>query len=141
VAEQPLGLGDPMVVHARTPNNVPPPEGPQYYRRPRGKYTMAPSRQMKIFDKRLYLSYTLIMKTAISLPDALFAAAEETAKSLGLRRSQLFAKALEEFISHHQKENITEKYNEIYTNNEIKQDTDELVTILNLRELTKNDSW
>ncbi|MFZ5368907.1 MAG: hypothetical protein ACOZCE_11805 [Spirochaetota bacterium] len=25
--------GDPMVVHARTPNNVPPPEGPRQFRR------------------------------------------------------------------------------------------------------------
>ena len=28
VAEQPWGFWGPMVVHARTPNNVPPPEGP-----------------------------------------------------------------------------------------------------------------
>jgi hypothetical protein len=43
------------------------------------------------------------MKTAISLPDALYLDAEKTAKSLGIPGSQLFALALEEFISHHNK--------------------------------------
>lgn len=82
------------------------------------------------------------MKTAISLPDSLYAAAEETAKSMGLPRSQLFAKALEEFISHHRKENITEKYNEIYSNMGFMESNHrEAVTIQNLRELTKNDTW
>ena len=49
------------------------------------------------------------MKTAISLPDTLYEDAEKTAKSMGIPRSQLFAKALEEFINHHKKESITEK--------------------------------
>jgi len=55
------------------------------------------------------------MKTAISLPDTLYEDAEKTAKSMGIPRSQLFAKAVEEFINHHKKESITEKYNEIYS--------------------------
>lgn len=82
------------------------------------------------------------MKTAISLPDSLYAAAEETAKSMGLPRSQLFAKALEEFISHHRSESITEKYDEIYSNiSSMDCCHTELVSIQNLRELTKNDTW
>jgi metal-responsive CopG/Arc/MetJ family transcriptional regulator len=82
------------------------------------------------------------MKTAISLPDTLYEDAEKTAKSMGIPRSQLFAKALEEFISNHNKENITEKYNQVYsqiTSNDISKI--ESVSILNLRELTKNDTW
>jgi metal-responsive CopG/Arc/MetJ family transcriptional regulator len=54
------------------------------------------------------------MKTAISLSDALYAAAERTAKSMGIPRSQLFAKALEEFIDRHRRERITEQLNEVY---------------------------
>ena len=82
------------------------------------------------------------MKTAISLPDALYADAEETAKSMGIPRSQLYAKALEEFITHHRRENITEKYNDVYA----KLDMKNSIHISNagldsLRELTKNDSW
>jgi metal-responsive CopG/Arc/MetJ family transcriptional regulator len=65
------------------------------------------------FDIWLYRGYTINMKTAISLPDTLYEEAEKTAKSMGIPRSQLFAKALEEFINHHKRENITEKYNEI----------------------------
>jgi metal-responsive CopG/Arc/MetJ family transcriptional regulator len=82
------------------------------------------------------------MKTAISLPDTLYEDAEETAKSMGIPRSQLFAKALEEFISHYRKESITEKYNDLYS----RLGTDEIhntnsVSVQNLRELTKNDTW
>lgn len=82
------------------------------------------------------------MKTAISLPDTLFAEAEDTAKCMGIPRSQLFAIALEEFISHHRKESITDKYNEVYS----KMGSDEVskmntVSLESLRELTKNDTW
>jgi metal-responsive CopG/Arc/MetJ family transcriptional regulator len=82
------------------------------------------------------------MKTAISLPDTLYEDAEKTAKSMGIPRSQLFAKALEEFINHHKRESITEKYNEIYskiTSDDISKI--ESINIINLRELTKNDTW
>jgi metal-responsive CopG/Arc/MetJ family transcriptional regulator len=82
------------------------------------------------------------MKTAISLPDTLYEDAEKTAKSMGIPRSQLFAKALEEFINHHKKESITEKYNEIYSQISSEDVSKiEAVSIMNLRELTKNDTW
>jgi len=81
------------------------------------------------------------MKTAISLPDTLYAEAEDTAKSMGIPRSQLFAKALEEFISHHRKESITEKYNEIYSKIGTDITNINLVSLDSLRELTKNDTW
>jgi metal-responsive CopG/Arc/MetJ family transcriptional regulator len=82
------------------------------------------------------------MKTAISLPDTLYEDAEKTAKSMGIPRSQLFAKALEEFINHHKTESITEKYNEIYSQIDSKDLSQiESINLLNLRELTKNDTW
>ncbi|MCX7026135.1 MAG: ChpI protein [Spirochaetes bacterium] len=83
------------------------------------------------------------MKTAVSLPEHLFENAEKAAKSLGIPRSQLFAKALEEFISHHKRENVTEKLNEIYkkTNIEPKIPNIEAVSLESVRELTKNDAW
>ncbi|MFP4511223.1 MAG: ChpI protein [Spirochaetaceae bacterium] len=82
------------------------------------------------------------MKTAISLPDRLYDEAERTAKSMGIPRSQLFAKALEEFIEHHKRENITERLNKVYSNDA----PDEFEDISNsglesLRNLTRNDSW
>ncbi|TGN17388.1 ChpI protein [Leptospira idonii] len=53
------------------------------------------------------------MKTAISIPDDLFILAEKTAKKLGIPRSQLFAKALEEFIQNHSKDYITARLNQV----------------------------
>ena len=83
------------------------------------------------------------MKTAISLPDALFENAEETAKAMGIPRSQLFAKALEEFIDHHKKELITDQLDIVYGRliNAENGDKAKEVSLDSLRELTKNDTW
>ena len=80
------------------------------------------------------------MKTAISIPDNLFKDAEITAKQLGLARSQLYVKAIKEFIEHHNKEHITEKLNTLYSHeNNMEHFTE--TGIESLREATKNDSW
>jgi metal-responsive CopG/Arc/MetJ family transcriptional regulator len=81
------------------------------------------------------------MKTAISLPDTLYNDAEKIAKDMGIPRSQLFAKALEEFINHHKKDRITEKINSIYKKELSGGDRIVDVNLESLRELTKNDSW
>lgn len=54
------------------------------------------------------------MKTAISVPDPLFEAADELAERLGLSRSKLYAAALERFVQDHDDEAITAKLNELY---------------------------
>ena len=82
------------------------------------------------------------MKTAISLPDQLYQEAEKTAKSLGIPRSRLFAKALEDFIALHKRENITERLNKVYSKveqsgfNHISNASVEAI-----RNFTKNDTW
>ena len=50
------------------------------------------------------------MKTAVSLPERLYKDAEKAAKSMGIPRSQLFAKALEEYISHHKRDSVTKRF-------------------------------
>lgn len=80
------------------------------------------------------------MKTAISIPDNLFTDAEITAKQLGLARSQLYVRAIKEFIEHHNKDKITEKLNLYYSENEVESDIMNM-NIQSLREATKNDSW
>jgi metal-responsive CopG/Arc/MetJ family transcriptional regulator len=82
------------------------------------------------------------MKTAISLSDTLYEKAEKTASCMGIPRSQLFAIALEEFISKHDGKMITEKINEVYE----KIDQTEFEPYLTaglepLRDITKNDTW
>ena len=81
------------------------------------------------------------MKTAVSLPDRLYEEAERTAQAMGLRRSQLFAKALEEFIERRRRENITERLNEVYSH-AIPNQFSEISNagLESLRDLTRNDS-
>jgi metal-responsive CopG/Arc/MetJ family transcriptional regulator len=54
------------------------------------------------------------MKTAVSVPDDLFRAGERAAQRLGLSRSSLYAKALEEYLVRHDDEDITRRLNEVY---------------------------
>ncbi len=54
------------------------------------------------------------MKTAISIPDSIFQAAEGLAHRLGISRSELYAKAVAEYMKSHKNQNVTKKLNEIY---------------------------
>jgi metal-responsive CopG/Arc/MetJ family transcriptional regulator len=53
------------------------------------------------------------MKTAVSIPDNVFAQAEELARHTGVSRSQLFSDALREYVARHAAEDITESMNRI----------------------------
>ena len=53
------------------------------------------------------------MKTAISLSDQLFEAAERQAKLAGKSRSQLYAEALQEYLLRHSPDEITEAMNRV----------------------------
>lgn len=82
------------------------------------------------------------MKTAISIPDSLFFAAEQTATYMGIPRSKLFSLAVEEYVARHNGEMTTKKLNEVYE--KIHQDESSKETDLgleSLRNLTKDDSW
>jgi len=54
------------------------------------------------------------MKTAISIPDSIFEAAERLAKRFGISRSQLYTNAVTDYVRGHRRDGITEKLNEIY---------------------------
>jgi len=54
------------------------------------------------------------MKTAISLPDKVFDSADLLAKKLKVSRSQLYAKAIEEFVSEHARLSVREKLDRTY---------------------------
>jgi metal-responsive CopG/Arc/MetJ family transcriptional regulator len=54
------------------------------------------------------------MKTAISIPDPLFKAAEEFAKRMGLSRSQLYVVALQEYLRSHKPDQITKQLDAVY---------------------------
>jgi len=54
------------------------------------------------------------MKTAISIPDVEFEAAEKVAKRLGMSRSKLYRKAIADFLARHADHRVTEKLNDVY---------------------------
>jgi len=54
------------------------------------------------------------MKTAISLPDPLFEAAEQLAQRLGMSRSELYATALERFVKTNRAKGVQEQLDEVY---------------------------
>ncbi len=54
------------------------------------------------------------MKTAISIPDDIFSAAENYAHQSHLSRSALFTRALVEFLSRRRNEGVTERLNQLY---------------------------
>jgi len=54
------------------------------------------------------------MKTAISIPDALFNAAERLAKRMGISRSELYQKAVEAYLKKYRQESVTEAIDKVY---------------------------
>lgn len=53
------------------------------------------------------------MKTAVSIPDEVFKEAEHLAKHLKVSRSELYAKALAEFVSRHSPDAVTDSFNRV----------------------------
>lgn len=54
------------------------------------------------------------MKTAISVPDPLFEAAEQFAHEQGWSRSELYARALRAYLQAHRYDGITDALDQIY---------------------------
>jgi metal-responsive CopG/Arc/MetJ family transcriptional regulator len=53
------------------------------------------------------------MKVAVSIPDDVFAEAEALAKRLKSSRSEIYSRALAEFIGHHAPNRVTERMNDV----------------------------
>lgn len=53
------------------------------------------------------------MKTAISIPDDLFADAEELARKLKKSRSRLYGDAVREYVARHSAESVTESLDRV----------------------------
>jgi metal-responsive CopG/Arc/MetJ family transcriptional regulator len=53
------------------------------------------------------------MKIAVSIPDDVFAEAESLAQRLKTSRSELYSRALTEFVGHHAPERVTEQMNQV----------------------------
>ncbi len=55
------------------------------------------------------------MKTALSIPDSVFEAAETVAERLSISRSQLYTRAIQEFLKLHGAQDVTERLNRVYS--------------------------
>jgi metal-responsive CopG/Arc/MetJ family transcriptional regulator len=62
------------------------------------------------------------MKTAISLPDPLFKSGDQLAKRLGVSRSELYARALAEYVAKHRASQYTDRLNAVYAAEESRMD-------------------
>lgn len=54
------------------------------------------------------------MKIAVSIPDSLFQNAERLTKRLGVSRSELYQRALAQFLERHQNHSVTAALNAVY---------------------------
>jgi predicted transcriptional regulator len=63
------------------------------------------------------------VKTAVSVPDELFRIAEATARCLRVSRSQLYSKAIAEFLNRQDTDTITARLNEVYSRRPAKLDS------------------
>ena len=77
------------------------------------------------------------MKTAISIPDDVFKAAERAAKRLGVSRSELYSTAVRDYVEQHKVRNITAELDAIYA---VEDSTlDENLRILQVSTLERED--
>ncbi len=79
------------------------------------------------------------MKTAISIPDPLFNAAEELAKRLGISRSEVFQRAVRLFLREHGREGITEALNGVYASQDEGVGVDPVLEYLQGASISKED--
>jgi len=79
------------------------------------------------------------MKTAISLPDAMFEAADRMAKRLGISRSEFFQRALQQYLGDQRQAGLTEALNEVYAAERHPQQLSPVLQELQLASLPRED--
>jgi hypothetical protein len=79
------------------------------------------------------------MKTAISIPDPVFEAAEDLAKRLGKSRSQLYAEAVRQYLERHRDQDITRRLNEVFDAEPELAEPDPVLKEMQYRSLPKED--
>jgi hypothetical protein len=77
------------------------------------------------------------MKIAVSLPNPIFEAAEQAARRLGWSRSELYAKAVADWLEAHRSEGVTEALNRIYAEEESALDEG----LIRMQAWPRDDEW
>jgi metal-responsive CopG/Arc/MetJ family transcriptional regulator len=77
------------------------------------------------------------MKTAVSIPDEVFAKAERLARRSKRSRSELFSAALSEYVARHSPDEVTEAMNRVCA--EVGEPTDRFVATASRRVLERRE--
>lgn len=80
------------------------------------------------------------MKTAISIPDAVFEEAERLARQRGLSRSELYATAVAEYVRSQKVLGVRERLDAIYGAHPEESELDAVTRALQRRSLS-NETW
>ena len=81
------------------------------------------------------------MKTAISIRDEVFEAGERTAKRLDISRSELYTKAVGEFVARHPDDKVTKRLNAVYGEDPSIPALDKRLETLQFLSLPTEDAW
>ena len=88
-------------------------------------------------ERRTDPGYTFGMKTAVSVPDEVFRAAERQARRTRKSRSQLYAEALSEYLARHGPDEVTDAMNGVV--DRLKEPTDRFVSAAARRVLERSE--
>jgi metal-responsive CopG/Arc/MetJ family transcriptional regulator len=81
--------------------------------------------------------YTPGMKTAVSVPDELFEAAERQAQRAKKSRSQLYSEAIAEYLARHAPDEVTEAMNAVV--DQLREPTDPFVAAASRKALRRSE--
>ncbi len=77
------------------------------------------------------------MKTAVSIPDEIFEEAERLAKRLKQSRSEVYSRALAEYLARHAPDEVTEEMDRVLK--ELAEPTDEFASVAGRRALRRTE--
>ncbi len=77
------------------------------------------------------------MKTAISIPEEVFAAAEKTAKRLGVSRSELYSTAVRDYVESHKADRVSERLDAVYEDQD--SGLDSILALMQTRSIEEKD--
>ena len=77
------------------------------------------------------------MKTAVSIPDHVFAEAERLAKRMKRSRSEVYSRALAEYVARHASDRVTEAMNQTLA--EVNESGDDFLRTVSSRILERSD--
>ncbi len=84
-----------------------------------------------LIDTGITIVILMGMKTAISIPEPIFKTADRLAKRLGMSRSELYVRAISNYVEEHRGQKVTELLNQVYQDTE----TNDLEPCLNQAQL------